>query len=71
MTVVIESGMELCLKGAGGFITIGPSGVMISGTTVLINSGGAPVSGSPATMTDPISPTAPDKADDGSKGGAM
>jgi type VI secretion system secreted protein VgrG len=71
MTVVIESGMELCLKGAGGFITIGPAGVAISGTMVLINSGGAAVSGSPGTVTDPGAPTAPDQADDGSKGGAM
>jgi len=71
MTVVIESGMELCLKGAGGFITIGPSGIAISGTMVMINSGGAPVSGSPGTVTSPSSPKAPDEADDGSKGGAM
>jgi len=71
MTVVIESGMELCLKGAGGFITIGPSGIAISGPMVMINSGGAPVSGTPGTVTAPSSPKAPDEADDGSKGGAM
>jgi len=34
-------------KRPGGFITIGPSGVAISGTMVLINSGGAAGSGSP------------------------
>jgi type VI secretion system secreted protein VgrG len=68
-TVVIESGMNLCLKGAGGFITIGPSGIAISGTMVMINSGGAAVPGSPATLTSPGDPTAPDEADDGSKGG--
>ncbi len=33
--------MTITLKGAGGFITVGPSGVTIQGTMVLINSGGA------------------------------
>jgi type VI secretion system secreted protein VgrG len=69
MKLVIESGMELCLKGAGGFITIGPSGIAISGTMVMINSGGGAVPGSPASLTSPGDPTAPDEADDGSKGG--
>ena len=71
MTLVIESGMELCLKGAGGFITIGPAGIAISGTMVMINSGGAAVSGSPPQVTDPAAPKAPDQADDGTKGGKM
>ena len=71
MTLVIESGMELCLKAAGGFISIGPAGVMISGIMVMINSGGAAVPGTPAQLTDPGPPTAPDKADDGTKGGKM
>ncbi|WP_263385465.1 type VI secretion system Vgr family protein [Granulicella arctica] len=71
MTVVIESGMALTLKGAGGSITIDAMGVSITGTMVLINSGGAPVAGSPATLTDPGAPTAPDQADDGTKGGKM
>ncbi|WP_263379320.1 type VI secretion system Vgr family protein [Granulicella paludicola] len=59
MKVVIESGMELCLQGAGGFITIGPAGVAISGTMVLINSGGAAVPGTPAVVTDPQDPVDP------------
>jgi type VI secretion system secreted protein VgrG len=50
MKVVIEAGMEITLKAAGGFITIGPSGVSIQGTMVLINSGGAAGSG---TMKSP------------------
>jgi type VI secretion system secreted protein VgrG len=70
-TVVIESGMELCLKAAGGFITIGPAGIAISGTMVMINSGGAPVPGTPGMVMDPAAPSAPDTADDGTKGGAM
>jgi type VI secretion system secreted protein VgrG len=71
MNVVIQAGMELSLVGSGGFVTIGPSGVSISGTMVLINSGGAAGSGSPGQTPSPKSPTAPDKADDGTKGGAM
>lgn len=59
MTVTVEAGMELTLKGAGGFITIGPSGVTIQGIMVLINSGGAAGSGSPAVVTDPKDPVAP------------
>lgn len=71
MTLVIESGAELCLKASGGFITIGPAGIAISGSVVLINSGGAALSGTPPQLTDPGPPTAPDQADDGTKGGAM
>jgi type VI secretion system secreted protein VgrG len=37
------------LKAAGGFVDIGPSGVTIQGTMVLINSGGAAGSGSGAS----------------------
>lgn len=71
MNVVIESGLELTLKASGGFINIGPAGVAISGTLVLINSGGAPGVGSPVQTTDPASPKAPDQADDGTKGTKM
>jgi type VI secretion system secreted protein VgrG len=67
--VVIESGMELCLKAGGAFITLGPAGVAISGTLVMINSGGAALSGSANPAASPGSPTDPDKADDGTKGG--
>ncbi len=68
MNVVIQAGMELSLVGSGGFVTIGPSGVAISGTMVLINSGGAAGSGSAGSTPSPAGPTAPDKADDGTKG---
>ncbi|MGP8268446.1 MAG: type VI secretion system Vgr family protein [Terracidiphilus sp.] len=71
MSVVIEAGMELSLIASGNFITIGPAGVAISGTMVLINSGGAAGSGSAGTINNPASPAAPDVADDGSKGGKM
>ena len=71
MSVVIEAGMELSLVASGNFITISPAGVSISGTLVLINSGGAAGSGSAGSTPSPASPAAPDKADDGTKGGKM
>jgi type VI secretion system secreted protein VgrG len=70
-TIVLEATAELTLKGPGGFITIGPSGVAISGTMVMINSGGAAGSGSAGSTKDPAIPKPPDEADDGTKGGAM
>ena len=54
--VVIEAGVQLTIKVGSSFVAIGPSGVSIQGTVVLINSGGAPGSGSGS------SPTAPKKA---------
>src|SRR5712691_1725477 len=71
MNVVIEAGMELTIKASGGFINIGPAGVAIQGTLVLINSGGAAGSGSGSSPTSPKAPKDPDQADDGSKGGKM
>src|SRR5712692_887376 len=68
MNVVIEAGLQLTIKASGGFINIGPAGVAISGTLVLINSGGAAGSGSGSSPTNPKDP---DQADDGSKGGKM
>jgi len=57
MKVVLEAGMQITLKAAGGFVDIGPSGVTIQGTMVLINSGGAAGSGtaqSPKALTKVI-----------------
>jgi type VI secretion system secreted protein VgrG len=77
MTVIIEAGMQLSLKAAGGFVDIGPAGVTISGTMVLINSGGAAGSAPDASPQSPDSPDAPtdpkdpDIADDGTKGGML
>jgi type VI secretion system secreted protein VgrG len=71
MNVVIEAGLELTIMASGNFINIGPAGVAISGTLVLINSGGAAGSGSPSSPTSPKAPQDPDTADDGSKGGKM
>lgn len=63
MNVTITAGMNLSLVGPGGFITIGPAGVAISGTMVLINSGGAAGSGQSASTTTPDKPKAPEKAE--------
>jgi type VI secretion system secreted protein VgrG len=60
MTCVIQAGVELSLVCAGNFITIGPAGVAISGTMVLINSGGAAGSGSAGQTGNPGTPSDPD-----------
>ncbi len=67
-TMVLEAGAQLSLKVGGNFIDIGPSGVSIVGTMVMINSGGAAGSG---CGSSPASPKDPDQADDGSKGDKM
>jgi type VI secretion system secreted protein VgrG len=60
MSVVIEAGVQLTIKAGSSFVDIGPSGVTIQGTMVLINSGGAAGSGSAGTL---VSPTKPDEAE--------
>lgn len=71
MTVVIEAGMQLSLKVGGNFIDIGPEGVAIQGTMVMINSGGSAGSGCGSSPVSPEAPKDPDQADDGSKGTKM
>lgn len=71
MKVVIEAGAQLSLKGPGGFIDIGPTGVSITGTMVLINSGGAAGSGSAVGMGSPTAPEEPAVADDSKPGSKM
>ena len=73
MKVIIEGGVQVTLKGAGGFVDIGPTGVTIQGTMVLINSGGAAGAGSGSSPTAPqdpaqASPTEPTVADDSKSG---
>jgi type VI secretion system secreted protein VgrG len=61
MVVVIEAGVQLSLKAGANFIDIGPAGVAISGTPmVMINSGGAAGAGAGSTPTAPAAPEAPD-----------
>jgi type VI secretion system secreted protein VgrG len=64
MKVIIEA-MQVSIKGAGGFVDVGPAGVTIQGTMVLINSGGSAGTGSGSSPKDP------DEADDGTKTGKM
>jgi type VI secretion system secreted protein VgrG len=60
MKVIIEAGMQISLIGPGGFVDIGPAGVTIQGTMVLINSGGSHGSG---TASQPSQPKEPKKAE--------
>jgi type VI secretion system secreted protein VgrG len=68
MKIIIEAGVQISLVVGGNFIDISPAGVAIVGTMVMINSGGAPGTGTPA---QPASPKDPDVADDGSKTGKL
>ncbi len=76
-TLVIQAADGITLSGPGGFITISEAGIMISGTMVLINSGGMAIPGMagpltpPQAPTDPKAPADPDEADDGTVGGAL
>jgi type VI secretion system secreted protein VgrG len=64
--------MSITLKAGGGFVVVGPAGVTISGTPVLINSGGFPGSGSGCSPAAPKEPQEADKAKPGQRpqGGA-
>jgi type VI secretion system secreted protein VgrG len=71
--IVVEAGTQLSLKVGGNFIDISPAGVAISGTMVLINSGGAPASGTASeppqfTLPEPVAPDGPASADDARTG---
>ncbi|MGA7523374.1 MAG: type VI secretion system tip protein TssI/VgrG [Acidobacteriaceae bacterium] len=70
-TMILEAGAQLSLKVGSNFIDIGPEGIAIQGTLVMINSGGAAGMGCGSTPVAPSSPTDPDEADDGSKGTKM
>jgi type VI secretion system secreted protein VgrG len=65
MSAVIEAGASLTMKVGGNFVNIGPSGVTISGTMVLINSGGAAGSGAGCSPETPKDPKEADKAEPG------
>jgi type VI secretion system secreted protein VgrG len=66
MNVIIEAGMSITLKAGGGFIVVGPAGVTISGTPVLINSGGSAGSGSGCSPDVPKAPLEAADAEPGS-----
>jgi type VI secretion system secreted protein VgrG len=71
--ILLEAGSQITLKGPGGFIDIGSSGIAIQGTQVLINCGGSPGSGtacSPggAQPAAEASPSEPARAADSKPG---
>ncbi len=70
-TKIVLDAREVSIKGAGGFVDVGMSGVAIQGTIVNINSGGSASSGTAASPDAPASPKDPDVADDGSKGAKL
>ena len=71
--IVIEADSQLSLKVGGNFVDIGPAGVTVYGTQVVINSGGSPASGSGAeektvdepTPAEPAAATAADSSKSG------
>lgn len=67
MNLVLETGTSLTLKVGGNFININPGGVFISGTMVMINSGGSAGSGAGASPEAPKRPQEADRAKPGSK----
>jgi type VI secretion system secreted protein VgrG len=64
MNVVIEAGASITLKAGGAFVVVGPVSVAVSGTPILLNSGGSAGSGGGSS---PTAPRAPNDADDGTK----
>jgi type VI secretion system secreted protein VgrG len=67
--IVIESSAQISLKVGGNFVDIGPSGVTIKGTMVLINSGGAAGSGSKGSLNAVKAPAAALEAGNSTAGG--
>ena len=70
MQVVIEAMTGLTIKVGSNFLTINPAGIQMQGTMVMINSGGAALSGSPGSLVPPAAPEEAeiaDNADPGSK----
>jgi type VI secretion system secreted protein VgrG len=68
MNVVIEGMTQVSLKVGGNFVDISPAGVAITGTMVLINSGGAPGAGMGPSVVPPTAPQDPAEADNAEPG---
>jgi type VI secretion system secreted protein VgrG len=67
MNLVLETGTSLTLKVGGNFININPGGVFISGSMVMINSGGSAGSGAGASPDAPKKPQEADRAKPGTR----
>jgi type VI secretion system secreted protein VgrG len=65
--VVIEAGVSLTIKVGGNFVNINPGGVFITGTMVMINSGGAAGTGGGCSPTPPKEVKEADTGEPGSK----
>src|SRR5260370_170820 len=66
MTVLIEAGVEMCLKCGANFIQLSPAGIFISGTMVFINSGGSATPAEDIEFPVPLEPDAADNSKSGS-----
>jgi type VI secretion system secreted protein VgrG len=55
-TIVLEAGAGITLKVGGSYVSITPAGVSIQGPMVMINSGGAALSGSGLRLQSPDAP---------------
>jgi type VI secretion system secreted protein VgrG len=64
-SVTIESGTTLTLKVGGNFININSGGIFVSGSMVMLNSGGAAGSGSGSSPDAPKDPKEADTAEAG------
>lgn len=62
--VVVEAGVMLTLKAGASTIVLGPSGVMVIGSMVMINSGGSGGSGEGANPKDGLTVSPPEKKAD-------
>lgn len=71
MNVVIEGAVSVTLKAGSNFVNVGPAGVAIMGTMVLLNSGGAPGAPVPVSPVSPTAPKEPAVADDDQPGRKM
>lgn len=71
MTINLQAGMTINLKAGPSFISIGPTGIQMSGPMIMINSGGAAGPANPAApsqpgnVTDPVEAKEADKAEAG------
>ncbi len=63
MNVVVEAAAGLSLKCGGSFVTVNPGGVQIQGAMVMINSGGAALSGMAGTLVPVLAPNKVEEAD--------
>jgi type VI secretion system secreted protein VgrG len=68
--IVLEAGSKISLKVGGNFVDISSAGVAVNGTTILLNSGGAPAVGLSGSIVPPVNAAVAeiaDQADPGSK----